>query len=95
MTVFYVKATVNDKETGVVVEAFDFIYRTTMTYKDARDLDDEEQVLLLQAVDKQRKYEPDGDDVYRVDAMILQEEATDSEEEPAHYTCIVFRNVAK
>ena len=95
MTVFYVKATVNDKETGVVVEAFDFIYRTQETYKDARDLDEEEKELLWRAVDDLRKYEPSGNDVYRVDAVILQEEGTDSEEEPAHYTGIVFRNVAK
>ena len=95
MTVFYVKATVNDKETGAVVETLDFIYRTTETYKDARDLDEEEKELLWRAVDDLRKYEPSGNDVYRVDAVILQEEETDSEEEPAHYTCIVFRNVAK
>lgn len=84
MTVFYVKAIINDRDTGVCVEKLDFFYRTKTDYARATDLTDEDREKLYRGIDKLREYEVREEDVYRVDAVILQDEA--GGEEPEHYT---------
>lgn len=84
MTVFYVKAIINDRDTGVCVEKLDFFYRTKTDYARATDLTDEDREKLYRGIDKLREYEVREEDVYRVDAVILQDEAGGEESE--HYT---------
>lgn len=87
MTVFYVKAIINDRDTGVCVEKLDFFYRTKTDYARATDLTDEDREKLYRGIDKLREYEVREEDVYRVDAVLLQDkEAEEDDEEPEHYT---------
>lgn len=84
MTVFYVKAIINDRDTGVCVEKLDFFYRTKTDYARATDLTDEDREKLYRGIDKLREYEVREEDVYRVDAVILQDD--EGGEESEHYT---------
>ena len=84
MTVFYVKAIINDRDTGVCVEKLDFFFRTKTDYTRATDLTDEDREKLYRGIDKLREYEVREEDVYRVDAVLLQDEAGGEESE--HYT---------
>lgn len=79
MTELYVKARINDGETGELIEKLEFIYCVEQRVNDMDDITPAQMERLEEEIEERREYERTDGDLYRVDIVVLEE--GDEEEE--------------